>query len=69
MNPPLIEKNIPLPMKYPFAQMDVNDSFAVPASVNRSTVNVSAMRFGRKHGMKFTVRQMPDGTLRCWRIE
>lgn len=68
MSQPLIEKNIPIPMKYPFAQMNVNDSFAVPASVSRSTVNVAAMRFGRKFGMKFTVRLTTDGTLRCWRI-
>lgn len=64
-----VESNIPLPAKYPFAEMRVNDSFAVPASVSRSTVNVAAMRFGRKYGMKFTVRLTKDGTLRCWRIE
>ena len=64
-----IESDIPIPTKYPFAQMKVNDSFAVPANTNRSAINVSAMRFGRKHGMKFTVRRTVDGTLRCWRIE
>lgn len=69
MNPLPIDKGIPLPTKYPFAEMNVGDSFVVPAKVNRSAVNVAAMRFGRKHGMKFTVRLTKDGTLRCWRIE
>ena len=64
-----VESGIPIPAKYPFAEMKVNDSFAVPPKINRSAVNVSAMRYGRKHGMKFTVRLTKDGTLRCWRIE
>ena len=65
-----IEKNIPIPrLKYPFADMKVNDSFAVPADVNRSAIGVAALRYARKHSVKFTIRQMPDKTLRCWRIE
>ena len=64
-----VESGIPIPAKYPFAEMKVGDSFAVPPKINRSAVNVSAMRYGRKHGMKFTVRRTVDGTLRCWRIE
>ena len=63
-----VEKNVPLPVIYPFAKMAVGDSFAVPPDVKRSAVTVAAMRFGRKHGMKFTVRQMPNRSYRCWRI-
>ena len=63
-----IDKNIPLPKKYPFAQMEVGDSFAVPPKVKRSAVTVAAKRYGVEHGMKFTVRQMPDKTFRCWRL-
>lgn len=63
-----IESNIPVPTKFPFGQMKVNDSFAVPVKVKRPAIAVAAMRYGKKHGMKFTVRQMPDKTLRCWRI-
>jgi hypothetical protein len=64
-----IDKNIKIPAKFPFKDMQVGDSFAVPPDVKRPAVNVAAMRFGRKHGMKFTVRQMPDKSFRCWRIE
>jgi len=64
-----IDKNFKIPAKFPFKDMQVGDSFAVPHDVKRPAVTVSAMRFGRKHGMKFTVRQMPDKSFRCWRIE
>jgi hypothetical protein len=64
-----VQKNIPLPRKWPFADMKVGDSFAMPADVKRVAVSVAAMRYGRKHGMKFTIRQIADKTFRCWRIE
>jgi hypothetical protein len=64
-----IEKNVPLPVMYPFAKMEVGDSFAVPSSIRRETVSVAANRYGVKHGMKFTVRLMPNRSYRCWRIE
>ena len=63
-----VEKNVPIPQKYPFAGMQVGDSFAVPPDVKRPAINVAAMRYGLKHGMKFTVRLTPDRTYRCWRI-
>lgn len=69
MNQPRIEKNVPLPQRYPFAQMEVGDSFAVPEGISRTRVSIAAMRYGRDHKMKFTVRQMPDRSLRCWRLE
>jgi len=64
-----IDKQFPIPVKYPFAGMQVGDSFAVPPDVKRPAVTVAAMRYGRKHGMKFTVRQVADKTFRCWRLE
>ena len=63
-----VDKNIPLPHRYPFAEMDVGDSFEVPAHVKRTAVNVSAKRYGQARGMKFTVRLTPDRKLRCWRV-
>ena len=69
MNLPRIEKNIPLPTKFLFARMKVGDSFAVPEGVSRTAVSISALRYSRKHGGKFTVRLMPDRSLRCWRLE
>lgn len=63
-----IEKGIQLPQKYPFDAMAVGDSFAVPSHIKRPTVTVAAMRYGQKNGMKFTVRQVKDRSLRCWRV-
>lgn len=56
-----IDKQFPIPVKYPFAGMQVGDSFAVPPDVKRPAVTVAAMRYGRKHGMRFTVRQVEIG--------
>lgn len=63
-----IDKGIPLPTIYPFAKMEIGDSFAIPPTIKRTAVSVAAMRYGDKHGMQFTVRQMPDRSYRCWRI-
>lgn len=64
-----VEKNVPIPNRYPFDEMQVGDSFAVPPETTRTAVAVAAGRFGEKHQMKFIVRLMPDKTLRCWRTE
>lgn len=64
-----VEPNIPIPKRYPFAQMKPGDSFVIPNEIARNTVSVAAMRYGRAHGCRFTTRTMPDGTIRCWRIE
>lgn len=65
-----IDKNVPMPVRYPFADMQVGDSFAVPKTVHRTTVSIAALRYGRKHGMKFAVRQTDpiNKSLRCWRV-
>lgn len=64
-----VEKNVPIPARYPFDKMEVGDSFAVPLGVARDAVAVSAGCYGEKHQMKFIVRLMPDRTMRCWRTE
>ena len=69
MNQLPIDKAIPIPNRFPFDKMEVGDSFAIPADVPRTTVNVAARRYGDKHNMKFITRQMPDGTIRCWRTQ
>ena len=69
MNPLPIDKAIPLPSRFPFEQMEVGDSFAIPPDVQRTTASVAAARYGSKHGMKFITRKMPDGTIRCWRTQ
>jgi hypothetical protein len=63
-----IEKNIPVPEKYPFAQMKEGDSFLISSLMKRTTVTVAAKRYGHKHAMEFTIRKTPDG-LRCWRVK
>jgi hypothetical protein len=65
-----VDKRVPIPVKFPFAKMKVGDSFAVPRDIKRAAVSVAAMRFGRKHNMKFTVRQTDakGAAFRCWRI-
>ena len=67
MTVPVVEKNIPLPLKFPFDKMEVGDSFVI--TTKRQTASVAARRYGDKHGMKFVTRQMPDGTIRCWRTK
>lgn len=64
-----IEKNIPIPKRFPFDKMEIGDSFSIPSNVRRSTASVAARRYGDKHKMKFITRKMPDGTIRCWRTE
>jgi hypothetical protein len=68
MSHPPINKNVPMPVRWPFPNMQVGDSFAIPPDVLSTTVSVAATRFGKKNGMKFTVRKMPDKTFRCWRL-
>lgn len=75
MNLPRINKDTPMISKWPFANkfpfenMQVGDSFAVPDDVTRVAVSVAAMRYGKKNTMKFTIRlASEDGKLRCWRI-
>lgn len=62
-----VDQSIPIPNRFPFGQMNVGDSFEIPPEIKRHTVAVSAMRYAKRHGMKFTTRKMPDGTFRCWR--
>lgn len=80
-----IEKNIPLPKrtrepKYPFAQMEVGDSFAVevafeelmPKVLRRmtaaKTVAAALLRTQRKDKTSFVVAEVPEG-VRVWRKE
>lgn len=76
----VIEKGVPIPKsgrganqrgrsKYPFAQMDVGDSF--PAKKHYSTLKASARLFVRAGGGKgraYIVRRTGDGC-RVWRVK
>lgn len=66
------------PFKYPFPDMAVGDSFAVPLSHENNTkgenmaavrLRSSAIRYACAHGGKFTVRTDREaGVARCWRV-
>lgn len=75
-----IERDVPAPVlfkergpKYPFAKMEVGDSFVVNGPRDgrvSSSAYQFARRIKRKTGqvIKFTVRT-EGNTTRCWRIE
>ena len=66
-----IEKSIPTPTtrtgtKYPFASMDVGDSFyAGPRDMEGA--RVSSYAYANRHNVKFRTGREGDG-LRVWRI-
>jgi hypothetical protein len=67
-----IERGIeppPLPTRMPFPlnQMAVGESFEVPAG-QRKRVASLAQYMNRSAGRRFSVRTMPDGTVRCFRL-
>ncbi len=71
-----IEKNIPIPgpggrnprPEYPFAEMEVGDSFFVPKETNRDINQISARAsaFGSATNKKFKCSTV-DGGIRVWR--
>ena len=69
---PVIESGVPLAPKkraarvWPFASMQVGDSFISPQSAPRT--NAAAAHYQKRHDGKFAVRTV-DGTVRCWRVE
>jgi len=67
-----IEKGVDVPserkrLSYPYAQMDVGDSFFIK-DVALQTICNANYRYGSKHGVKFTARKQ-DGGIRVWRID
>ena len=65
-----IDKNVTPPAKgrtvYPFAQMEIGDSFMAPGIAPR-TLYQAAFSYSRRHGGKFSTRAENDGA-RCWKI-
>lgn len=74
----MIEKGVPItdgrgvgksagrPPKYPWAEMEVGDSFK--ADVPPDVLRASASGYARRNGGKFIVRVDGDGS-RAWRVE
>lgn len=73
-----IEKGVPVKgeirTRYPFADMDPNDSFLVECEEDKrrtvaANLSASARRFRESHyGRRYTVRRV-EGGVRCWRVE
>jgi hypothetical protein len=68
-----IEKNIPQPKErrgraseFPFAQMDLGDSFLAPDS-NLRAMQQNGYHWGKKLGRKFTSAKV-EGGVRVWRV-
>lgn len=66
-----IDSDIPVPesrTKYPFADMEVDDSILFKDEKKANSARVAALRFGKAKSPKwvFTVRRVHDGW-RLWR--
>jgi len=68
----VIEKNVPIPppgqTKYPWAEMEVGDSFLVPADKGNSAKTAASHFIRRNPGKKFLSRAEGD-ELRIWRVK
>lgn len=75
-----IDKRVPIPdqnrrtRKYPFNDMEVDDSFFVGCHFTdvrkiANSVSSAAIVYAKKNkGTKFTVRRFKEG-VRCWRVK
>jgi hypothetical protein len=69
-----IERGVPIPARrnprgsmYPFAEMEIGDSFFVPDGTTK-TISAAAQYFTKNLGRRFTVRTIDSG-VRVWRID
>ena len=64
-----IDKGIPVPLNprrlYPFDEMEIGDSFAVPLAEHSAIHSATCWR-AKRHGEKYTIRRMED-CVRVWR--
>jgi len=64
-----VEKSVPLPegkKRYPYASMDIGDSFFVGAGKLQVVCNAN-YRASKRLGMQFIARKEPEG-IRVWRV-
>lgn len=69
-----IEKNIPIPerkYKYPFMELNINQSFAVGIYTHELQRNMNSLcsYYEKKTGNKFVARQDDELMLRVWRVK
>jgi hypothetical protein len=66
-----IEKNVPRPVRFPefpFAEMAVGDSFAVPSNVSHASMRQHIQRFKVNRTERFSLLKTDNG-YRCWRVK
>ena len=56
---------LPVPSKYPFAEMSIGDSFSIDYE-DYHRVTSAACDYGKRHGVKFTTRTTKN-ECRIWR--
>lgn len=54
--------------KYPFRDMEINDSFLVPAGYEPAQFRMIASTYAHRFNMKFLVIRDSEHKLRCYRI-
>ena len=68
----VLEDGVAMPearSKYPFGDMKIGQSFAVPTGKHNS-VRTCAHGFQTKNkGFAFSIQQIDDGAYRCWRVK
>lgn len=67
-----IEKGVALPDEggaraWPIPNMEPGDSFAFPDN-KKTAVRSAASYYGSKMGAKFSIRTLPNGESRIWRV-
>lgn len=63
-----IEKNVPLPTKYPWEDLEVGDSVLIDEERVYNNARYSAYYHGKKTNKKFICRKEGTGG-RVWRVE
>lgn len=53
---------------YPFKQMEIGDSFAIPAGKSEKSFRMLTATYGSRHNMKFIVVRDDEHKYRCWRM-
>lgn len=73
----VIEKNVPMPYagngaptKYPWADMEIGDSFFVPDVPKTFNIYKCVVQFNERHKKSIVVKQRRESNgVRVWRIE
>ena len=65
-----VSRDVPVPeprRRYPYVDMDIGDSFVMPAGSSMQVVCNANYRAGKRLGRKFIARKL-EGGIRVWRV-